>query len=601
MPEELSIQERLQALAPKVDSPVRRALFEQFGPEKYADADYLNLLREALIDIYENGGGTGNGGTMDQDNIDIKMRIIIANDSLEAVLLAINNLFPYVVSDKQSVWFVCVQRGSLFSFSSTYKYKMLNHGKGKYGRGFTQLTRDDLELVYANVPDESDIDDPTTDTISFGALTTQTAAEWLSTKNPSITIKPQDLGYTLLKGTVNSIATSYLWIGAPGRYGTGYLAAAMTDLQLLSGEDAPVRNLTLGTTSQNAYRGDYGEIAYQHTRTAGNPHATQMADIPSLLTWLNDRLIGSRATDAEVQVSAAPTAQNKYIDTIRLFNWFSWIKTQAWNFTGSLKKNNVDVATINDVAGKLNNGSNMSLSGLSVRVPRVNADGTITADEFLNWIALNRELIIGSGTASGRLSILSQIFEFAVQDNIASGNANILFNAGQEDALSFKDKNGKVYMTFRSTADGIGMIFKQREVFDEGVFYPNSRRQAALKTEGAGVKVYATSALNAIVSIPMTTDTMTAIIDASFTLKNNTSTQFIVGRFRAAAKRVAGTITIYQGAIEILSNLTNPAYQTWAAGVEAVNNNSLQFFFTPAAGDSNNYTGVYYEIKYTLN
>jgi hypothetical protein len=106
----------------------------------------------------------------------------------------------------------------------------------------------------------------------------------------------------------------------------------------------------MGITSRDAYRGDYGEIAYQHTRTAGNPHATQMADIPLLITWLNDRLIGSRATDAEVQATAAPTAQNKYVDIIRLFNWFSWIKTQAWNFTGSLKKNNVDVATVNDLA-----------------------------------------------------------------------------------------------------------------------------------------------------------------------------------------------------------------------------------------------------------
>jgi hypothetical protein len=237
MPEELSIQERLQALAPKEDSPTRRALFEQFGPEKYADADYLNLLREALIDIYENGGGTGNGSTMDQDNIDIKKRVSITEDGLAAVLMAVNNLTPYLVSEKESVLFVCVRRGGIFGVSSTFKYKMLNHGKGKYGRGFTQLLPEDLELIYANVPEESDIDDPSTDTISFGALTTQTVAEWLTAKNPSITIKPQDLGYTLFKGTVNGIATSYLWIGAPGRYGTDYLSSTMADLQLLSGED----------------------------------------------------------------------------------------------------------------------------------------------------------------------------------------------------------------------------------------------------------------------------------------------------------------------------------------------------------------------------
>jgi hypothetical protein len=332
-----------------------------------------------------------------------------------------------------------------------------------------------------------------------------------------------------------------------------------------------------------------------------------IANVSGLQSALDAKLTGTRATDLETQITASVVEDNKFVTRLKLFNWWATIKAAAtsipgiWNFTAGLRKNGLDVATVNDVAGKLNSGSNMSLSGLSIRLPRVSPDGTISADEFLSWIAINRELIIGSGTASGRLSILSQIFEFAVQDNIASGNANILFNAGQEDALSFKDKNGKVYMTFRSTVDGIGMIFKQREVFDEGVFYPNSRRQAALTTAGAGVKVYAKSAQDAIVSIQMPTDTMTAIIDATFTLKNSTASQFIVARFRASAKRVSGTITISQGALEILSNLTNPAYQTWAAGVEAVNNNSLQFFFTPAAGDSNTYTGVYSEIKYTLN
>jgi hypothetical protein len=599
MPEELSIQERLLALAPKEDSPVRRALFEQFGPEKYADADYLNLLREALIDIYENGGGTGNGGSMDQDNIFIKKRVSITEDGLATVLMAVNNLAPYLVSEKESVLFVCVRRGGIFGVSSTFKYKMLNHGKGKYGRGFTQLLPEDLELIYANVPEESDIDDPSTDTISFGALTTQTVAEWLTVKNPSITIKPQDLGYTLFKGTVNGIATSYLWIGAPGRYGTGYLSSTMADLQLLSGEDAPVRNLTLGTTSQNAYRGDYGEIAYQHTRTAGNPHATQMADIPLLITWLNDRLIGSRATDAEVQATAAPTAQNKYIDTIRLFNWFSWIKTQAWNFTGSLKKNNVDVATINDVAGKLNTGANINLAGSGIRLPRISADGTITADDLLTWLQASRLLTIGSPAAPGALVIKSLVHMQTVEDNIASGDAGIIFNSGQDIAYYLADKNNLKYLIIRSSDPAL--VAKQKFVIDRDIFYPVTADQAVIASTGAGVKVYATIASNTIFKIPLTTDSVTVVIEAMFIVKTGTSNQVICAKFKVLAKRVAGTISITPPVMDIISNHSNPSYQTWAAGVEAVGNNSLQFFFTPAATDATNYTGAFSEIKYTSN
>ena len=145
-------------------------------------------------------------------------------------------------------------------------------------------------------------------------------------------------------------------INALGYFGGSYPNQLTNEnlLPAVGSGDPIISQLELGENEFDAYRGDRGKVAYDHTRIAGNPHATQMADIPLLNTWLNDRLIGSRATDAEVQATAAPTAQNKYVDIIRLFNWFAWIKTQAWNFTGTLKKNNVDVATVNDLASYAN-------------------------------------------------------------------------------------------------------------------------------------------------------------------------------------------------------------------------------------------------------
>jgi len=145
-------------------------------------------------------------------------------------------------------------------------------------------------------------------------------------------------------------------INALGFYGGSYEAQLTEDnlLPAVGSGDPIISQLELGETEYDAYRGDRGKVAYDHTRIAGNPHATQMADIPSLVTLLNDRLIGGRATDAEAQAITSPVTQNKYIDTIRLFNWLSWIKTQAWNFTGTLKKNNVDVATVNDLASYAN-------------------------------------------------------------------------------------------------------------------------------------------------------------------------------------------------------------------------------------------------------
>jgi hypothetical protein len=598
MPEELSIQERLLALAPKEDSPVRRALFEQFGPEKYADADYLNLIREALIDIYENGGGTGNGGTMDQDNIDIRKRLSVVDTSTAGILLAINSLAPYEVNEKESVLFVCVNRGNLFGGLTTIKYKMLNHGKGKYGRGYTQLESGDIELIYANIPEESDIEDPSTDTVNFDALTTQTVAEWLSTQITSIRIKPQDLGYTLFKGTISGIATSYLWVGAPGRYGTGYPSAAMTDLQLLAGADAPTLNLTLGTTSQNAYRGDYGEIAYQHTRTAGNPHATQMADIPSLLTWLNDRLIGSRASDAEVQATTAPTTQNKYIDTIRFFNWLSWVKRQAWNFTGDLKKNNVDVATLNDIGGKLNSAANNGLAGSGISVPKVSADGTVSRNPFLTWIELSKELFIGAVNTPGKFTVWSNISRLKVQSNISNGQAYLEFNDNQDNAYSFRSVDGTTFMSFRTLDGREGTVIWQTFIFDQGIFMPVSRSQAAITTTAAlSEKVYGKSRLGDDFILPLDVDASTMVVWGMLKVQNLTGNRLIICEFKCVATRVGGVVRVNAASVHILNDYGT---SNFSVGLEAVGTTGVRLFFQKGAADATEYAGAFLDINYSV-
>lgn len=47
-------------------------------------------------------------------------------------------------------------------------------------------------------------------------------------------------------------------------------------------------SIALGETSSTAYRGDRGKIAYDHTLVNGNPHNTQIADIPTLSTNLSN-------------------------------------------------------------------------------------------------------------------------------------------------------------------------------------------------------------------------------------------------------------------------------------------------------------------------
>lgn len=105
-------------------------------------------------------------------------------------------------------------------------------------------------------------------------------------------------------------------------------------------------DLALGETAQTAYRGDRGKEAYEHSKiTVGNPHGTTKGDIglgnvdntsdlnkpvsTAQATVLNAKLTATLATDAETQITAAVTEDNKVVSRSKLYNWWTWLKTQA--------------------------------------------------------------------------------------------------------------------------------------------------------------------------------------------------------------------------------------------------------------------------------
>jgi len=195
-------------------------------------------------------------GGIDQDNIDIRKNVLTNSSDLTDILAAINALPSYTVSQIQSVWFtVSVNENDAVS---TYFYKLFNKGKGTYGVGGIQITRGDLGLINANVPAADEVEsDPTTDTVNYGALTTQNVSEWLNTQTTPIVIQPQTDGYTLFKGTINGVEQSYLFVGASGTYGVGQLQSTVSDFQLLS-ETTPVDDYIprLGTEPGRPVTGD---------------------------------------------------------------------------------------------------------------------------------------------------------------------------------------------------------------------------------------------------------------------------------------------------------------------------------------------------------
>ena len=219
--------------------------------------DNFQLLNEAITPV-------------NQDNIDIKKTFTIPNNYTTAsILSAINGLRAYEIKDTQSVWFIGRQQTIIQNPIGTglevpvripgpliLKYKMLNKGKGWYGQGGIALTAANIELVYTNEASLEDLESGAeTQVITFSLTQGQTLSEWLNSQSPDKTIQPQEEGYTIFKGMVNNEEISYLWIGAAGRYGTGWLQSNDSDFQLLT--DAPPAPFTPG----------YAQVLGQNNRT----------------------------------------------------------------------------------------------------------------------------------------------------------------------------------------------------------------------------------------------------------------------------------------------------------------------------------------------
>jgi len=202
-----------------------------------------------------------------QDNIDIKVPFTYTEGDSDADILdVLNNVPQYVVSDTQSVWFVGVNSNG--GEPITLKLKMFNKGKGTYGVGGTQLTIEDVELVYKGPVGIADIeDDPTTQTVNYGTIAVP-VSQWLNERNPGIAIQAQTDGYTIFKGTVSGVESNYLWVGAPGVYGVGESQSTEADFQILGGVTTPTATPDATPTVKGKMKlaGDFDP-----TSTADNP------------------------------------------------------------------------------------------------------------------------------------------------------------------------------------------------------------------------------------------------------------------------------------------------------------------------------------------
>jgi hypothetical protein len=241
-------------------------------------------VQAALLDVIYSRATLG-GNVMDQDNIDIKKYVNIpVRSSFEQIRAKINALLPYQVGEKQSVWFICTEvtttsGGFTSPTGKVFKFKAFNQGKGMYGTPagsgvtYRQYAAADLELMATEGLTPGTIEnDPNTQINIYGDLIGQTVSQWLNTMPVPVVIQAQDEGYVLFKGTIDDVSKSYLWIGEPGAYGTGYLQSTISDFQLVDDAnpaDAGSQDLqdTLAVGSSAAVPED---ISIQATGTNGS-------------------------------------------------------------------------------------------------------------------------------------------------------------------------------------------------------------------------------------------------------------------------------------------------------------------------------------------
>ena len=185
-----------------------------------------NLQAALLPVLYSRNNLGGDGPDIDQDNIDIVHYLRSASASVESILAQINSLEMYTLDDKQSLWFIVTVPGAAqpngkLSYPRTFKYKMVNYGKGTYGQEAFQLAITDIELVYAAQATVQDIKaQPNTQVVDYGAITTSITS-WVSVHNPPFTIPSPAEAYTVFTGTVDGTAITYLWVGTTGTNGAG--------------------------------------------------------------------------------------------------------------------------------------------------------------------------------------------------------------------------------------------------------------------------------------------------------------------------------------------------------------------------------------------
>ncbi|MFL9844722.1 hypothetical protein [Flavobacterium rhizosphaerae] len=605
----MTIFDQLAAYADKVNSPELVAFFQSFGPEKYVDAEFTNLLKRCVLEL--NAAGPVQNILPETKWIPIGSGAATVPVTKAYLVNIINSSSSYhfTVASNRAPYIIYALSGELQDVPglpnpvlvATKKYSFFFlGGPGNWGAGigYTQISENMLyELPVQNLQPGDIQPNDNTEITTLGIIAAgETLLSTLNSEAYDFTDDQKTYYFTYI---VEDVLYLIQFIGINQQYGgTSGNAFVSSDFVTITDNTQPA---AIESVQQYSSTAQFPETGLDNVLYIVK---TLVNNIPGgkMYRWTGTGYAIMNEVNAEPPIQVGTAAQY-------------WRGDKSWQTLNKAAVGLNNVNNTSDVAkpvsdatqaalnNKLNTGANASLTGGTVRVILATTDGTPIGEADISFNQITNNLTIGQdGISTGKLTVISNEFRLKVQNNIASGNAYVEFNADQEQALQFIDTNGVNYMTFKSLNGQQGIILLQRQVISRGVFFNLQWEQAAITTAGAGTKVYGKDSLGNDLSLTLDSNAQTIQASISFIVKNASGSEIIAGDFKPIVARIANNnLSISAYTVNITSNHSNAAYHDWAVGVEHIaGTNTIKFYFTPDADDNTNYTGAFTEIKYNI-
>lgn len=191
-------------------------------------------------------------------------------------------------------------------------------------------------------------------------------------------------------------------------------------------------SLALGTTHESAYYGDFGDKAYKHSQTTGNPHKTQITDITGLKTKvdaIDDKMnpVASNGLSSYVLLSASNST--KGVMTIAFPDDFTKINVNGTDYavpTDSIAISTGQVITVYVKPGLTPYCGTIPLTS-AITLPcawlQIWASGTATTGDATAYT-----ITIGQPASVTPLNILCSVSRTPFTIPIRNNNRNLVTN-----------------------------------------------------------------------------------------------------------------------------------------------------------------------------